>query len=267
MRAHSLRRPQARRHRRYVERDRAATATSRIAGIGHARRMPVADAANLQHHVMIEAVENHMPRGRSSSTRSAPSMEAFAARTIAERGVQLIGTAHGQDARESPDEPDARRSHGRHQRGHALRRRSAPPRHAQDRSRTQGAADVRRPDRDSTNAIGSRSITNVGRRRRLAACAAISRSPRCGSARRAATIADRPGSDAGSRVAQGAAGAVALGRTEMPSSNRVSAADEELFGDARHDGERDDRQTARASDLPVRRVAQQDRTRDPEPAT
>ncbi len=61
--------------------------------IGRARRMQVADPA-LQHEVMIEAVENHMPQvivideiGREQ--------EAAAARTIAERGVQLVGTAHG----------------------------------------------------------------------------------------------------------------------------------------------------------------------------
>ncbi len=61
--------------------------------IGRARRMQVSEPA-LQHEVMIEAVENHMPEviiideiGRE--------LEAVAARTIAERGVQLIGTAHG----------------------------------------------------------------------------------------------------------------------------------------------------------------------------
>jgi stage III sporulation protein SpoIIIAA len=61
--------------------------------IGKARRMQVA-APELQHEVMIEAVENHMPQvivideiGRQQ--------EAAAARTIAERGVQLVGTAHG----------------------------------------------------------------------------------------------------------------------------------------------------------------------------
>jgi stage III sporulation protein SpoIIIAA len=61
--------------------------------IGKARRMQVALPA-LQHEVMIEAVENHNPEvivideiGRE--------LEALAARTIAERGVQLIGTAHG----------------------------------------------------------------------------------------------------------------------------------------------------------------------------
>ncbi len=61
--------------------------------IGRARRMQVPQPT-LQHEVMIEAVENHMPEviiideiGRE--------LEAIAARTIAERGVQLIGTAHG----------------------------------------------------------------------------------------------------------------------------------------------------------------------------
>ncbi len=61
--------------------------------VGNARRMQVAKPS-LQHEVMIEAVENHNPEvivideiGRE--------LEAQAARTIAERGVQLIGTAHG----------------------------------------------------------------------------------------------------------------------------------------------------------------------------
>ena len=61
--------------------------------IGSARRMQVAQP-HLQHAVMIEAVENHTPEvivideiGTSAETE--------AARTIAERGVQLIGTAHG----------------------------------------------------------------------------------------------------------------------------------------------------------------------------
>jgi nucleoside-triphosphatase THEP1 len=61
--------------------------------VGRARRMQVA-TPSLQHEVMIEAVENHNPEvivideiGRE--------LEAAAARTIAERGVQLIGTAHG----------------------------------------------------------------------------------------------------------------------------------------------------------------------------
>jgi stage III sporulation protein SpoIIIAA len=63
-------------------------------GIGHSRRMPVPDT-HLQHNVMIEAVENHMPQVIVIDEMGTEA-EAFAARTIAERGVQLIGTAHGQ---------------------------------------------------------------------------------------------------------------------------------------------------------------------------
>lgn len=61
--------------------------------VGRARRMQVSQPS-LQHEVMIEAVENHNPEvivideiGRE--------LEALAARTIAERGVQLVATAHG----------------------------------------------------------------------------------------------------------------------------------------------------------------------------
>lgn len=61
--------------------------------IGHARRMQVASVAE-QHRVMIEAVENHMPEVVVID-EIGTSEEAMAARTIAERGVQLIATAHG----------------------------------------------------------------------------------------------------------------------------------------------------------------------------
>jgi stage III sporulation protein SpoIIIAA len=61
--------------------------------IGRARRMQVAAPEN-QHAVMIEAVENHMPEVIVIDEIGVEA-EAFAARTIAERGVQLIGTAHG----------------------------------------------------------------------------------------------------------------------------------------------------------------------------
>jgi stage III sporulation protein SpoIIIAA len=61
--------------------------------IGHARRMQVAATAK-QHAVMIEAVENHMPEVIIID-EIGTELEAMAARTIAERGVQLIGTAHG----------------------------------------------------------------------------------------------------------------------------------------------------------------------------
>ncbi len=61
--------------------------------IGHARRMQVAQP-EYQHKVMIEAVENHMPEVIVID-EIGTELEAQAARTIAERGVQLIATAHG----------------------------------------------------------------------------------------------------------------------------------------------------------------------------
>src|SRR5215472_2332085 len=64
------------------------------AGIGRARRMQVPEP-ELQHAVMIEAVENHMPEVIVID-EIGTELEAAAARTIAERGVQLIATAHGQ---------------------------------------------------------------------------------------------------------------------------------------------------------------------------
>ena len=62
-------------------------------GIGAARRMQV-PRPDRQHAVMIEAVENHMPEVIIVDEIGTEA-EAAAARTIAERGVQLIGTAHG----------------------------------------------------------------------------------------------------------------------------------------------------------------------------
>jgi len=61
--------------------------------IGKARRMQV-PSPDRQHAVMIEAVENHMPEVIIIDEIGTQE-EALAARTIAERGVQLIGTAHG----------------------------------------------------------------------------------------------------------------------------------------------------------------------------
>ncbi len=62
-------------------------------GIGRARRMQVARTVE-QHAVMIEAVENHMPQVIIID-EIGTELEAAAARTIAERGVQLVATAHG----------------------------------------------------------------------------------------------------------------------------------------------------------------------------
>ena len=61
--------------------------------IGRARRMQVPSPA-LQHNVMIEAVENHMPEVIIIDEIGIE-LDANAARTIAERGVQLVATAHG----------------------------------------------------------------------------------------------------------------------------------------------------------------------------
>ena len=61
--------------------------------IGRARRMQVRTPM-MQHAVMIEAVENHMPEAIIID-EIGTELEAMAARTIAERGVQLVGTAHG----------------------------------------------------------------------------------------------------------------------------------------------------------------------------
>src|SRR5690349_3169323 len=61
--------------------------------IGSARRMQVATPTQ-QHATMIEAVENHMPEVIVID-EIGTELESLAARTIAERGVQLIGTAHG----------------------------------------------------------------------------------------------------------------------------------------------------------------------------
>ena len=63
--------------------------------IGRARRMQVPNTEE-QHDVMIEAVENHNPEVIIID-EIGTAADAFAARTIAERGVQLIGTAHGND--------------------------------------------------------------------------------------------------------------------------------------------------------------------------
>jgi stage III sporulation protein SpoIIIAA len=61
--------------------------------VGRARRMQV-EMPSLQHEVMIEAVENHNPEAIIID-EIGRELEAEAARTIAERGVQLIATAHG----------------------------------------------------------------------------------------------------------------------------------------------------------------------------
>ncbi|KAK8706246.1 hypothetical protein V6N13_049819 [Hibiscus sabdariffa] len=63
------------------------------AGIGNARRMQVPDS-DMQHKVLIEAVENHMPQVIVID-EIGTKLEAMAACTIAQRGIQLVATAHG----------------------------------------------------------------------------------------------------------------------------------------------------------------------------
>ena len=62
-------------------------------GIGRARRMQVSKP-EFQHQVMLEAVENHMPQVIIID-EIGTELEVLAARTIAEKGVQLVGTTHG----------------------------------------------------------------------------------------------------------------------------------------------------------------------------
>ena len=62
-------------------------------GIGRARRMQVGKT-EYQHQIMIEAVENHMPQVIIID-EIGTDLEVLAARTIAEKGVQLVGTTHG----------------------------------------------------------------------------------------------------------------------------------------------------------------------------
>ncbi|XP_057984244.1 protein SEEDLING PLASTID DEVELOPMENT 1 [Malania oleifera] len=63
------------------------------AGIGTARRMQVPNS-DMQHKVLIEAVENHMPQVIVID-EIGTKLEAMAASTIAQRGIQLVATAHG----------------------------------------------------------------------------------------------------------------------------------------------------------------------------
>ncbi|KAK9209097.1 hypothetical protein WN944_001461 [Citrus x changshan-huyou] len=62
-------------------------------GIGNARRMQVPNS-EMQHKVLIEAVENHMPQVIVID-EIGTKLEAMAASTIAQRGIQLVATAHG----------------------------------------------------------------------------------------------------------------------------------------------------------------------------
>ena len=115
--------------------------------LGHARRMQVPQP-HLQHRVMIEAVENHMPEVIIIDEIGTEA-EAAAARTIAERGVQLIGTAHGNQLDNLIQNPTLADLVGGIQAvtlgDEEARRRTQP----KDRARTQGAAYFQRRRGDS----------------------------------------------------------------------------------------------------------------------
>ena len=112
--------------------------------IGRARRMQVTEP-DRQHAVMIEAVENHMPEVIVID-EIGTELEALAARTIAERGVQLVGTAHGNTLENltprtgpAPGRGPRRRRAGRYAGG----RGSSAAGHSENGARTKGAADLR----------------------------------------------------------------------------------------------------------------------------
>ncbi len=128
--------------------------------IGKARRMQVR-TPSLQHEVMIEAVENHMPQVIVID-EIGTELEAQAARTIAERGVQLIGTAHGNNLDNLMLNPTLSDLIGGIQSRHARRRGGPPAADAEERPRAEGAADVRRDHRDP----GPRAGHGPRRRRR-----------------------------------------------------------------------------------------------------
>ena len=129
-------------------------------GIGHARRMPVNDPlaatqrddrSGRKPHAASDRHRRDRHRGRSDGRAH-------------DRRTRRAADRHRAraDAREPVDEPDLGRFDGRHQRRYAVRRRSAPARHAQDRARAQSAADVRRADRDP----GPRPARDPSKRRR-----------------------------------------------------------------------------------------------------
>ena len=135
--------------------------------IGKARRMQVR-TPSMQHEVMIEAVENHMPQVIVID-EIGTELEAQAARTIAERGVQLIGTAHGNNLDNLMLNPTLSDLIGGIQSvtlgdEEARRRRTA-----EERPRAQAAADLRRDHRDPGPRAGRRPRRRRRDRRRAAA--------------------------------------------------------------------------------------------------
>ena len=217
MRARAERRSQARRDRRYIERNRRRR--RRSASRDRSRPPHAGDdsfAAAQRHDRSGRKPHAASDRHRRDRHRSRSAGRAHDRRT--RRAADRNGARA--NAREPVDEPDPGGSHGRDQRGHALRRGSAPPRHAQDRARAQSAADVRRADRDS----GSRPAGDPSKRRRSRRCAAArlhaaARSPPAHRERRDRHRArGRSGRDRRRRRANATAHAAARGRDALRAS-------------------------------------------------
>ena len=132
--------------------------------VGRARRMQV-PTPSMQHAVMIEAVENHMPEVIVID-EIGTELEASAARTIAERGVQLIATAHGNTLENLMMNPTLSDLIGGIQSVTLCRRGGAPARHPEVGARAQGAADLRRGGRDPELEPRGRPRERLGRDRR-----------------------------------------------------------------------------------------------------
>ena len=110
-------------------------------GIGRARRMQVRSPA-LQHAVMIEGVENHMPEVIVIDEIGIEA-DADAARTIAERGVQLVATAHGNTLDNLIMNPTLSDLVGRRRGRNARRHRGETARDPEDRAGAASASDIR----------------------------------------------------------------------------------------------------------------------------
>ena len=194
--------------------------------IGKARRMQVR-TPSLQHEVMIEAVENHMPQVIVID-EIGTELEAVAARTIAERGVQLIGTAHGNNLDNLMLNPTLSDLIGGIQSvtlGDEEARRRRTQKSVLER---EGAADVRR-DRGDPGSRAGHGPCRRRRRRSTRCCAATpsrrscagrtraaSTGPSRGRARRRASswaASDSPGSSARAAVAGGRSRAGAARRS------------------------------------------------------
>lgn len=114
--------------------------------IGSARRLMVPHP-DQQHAVMIEVVENHMPEVIIVD-EIGTTQEAMAARTIAERGVQLIGTAHGSTLENLISKSSPFRAFRWRANRYLGGRGSATPRNPKNRERAEAEADLRRGGRD-----------------------------------------------------------------------------------------------------------------------